>query len=272
MTISRDVAAQLGQETLRIIQAGSYTSADGTMVDIRAALDLAARGTCAYPPEATLPSITARGATTTITVTNESTLAAVRRLSAAQQRPVALNFASAKHPGGGFLSGARAQEESLVRASGLYACLVGNPMYERHAALHDALYTSYALYSPDVPIFRDDLGVLLPQPHLCSFITAPAVNARVVLEHDPTRRAVVTAAMHERIARVLTIAAIHHHTALVLGAWGCGVFGNDPHEIATCFADALRGPFAQVFDTIIFAILDTSPEHRFLRPFAQAFG
>ena len=57
--------------------------------------------------------------------------------------------ASAKHPGGGFLGGARAQEESLARSSGLYACINGNPMYDHHKAHGDAMYTDYAIYSPD---------------------------------------------------------------------------------------------------------------------------
>src|SRR5207253_843688 len=100
----------------------------------------------------------------------ETTLASARRLVAAGQRPAALNFASAKHPGGGFLNGALAQEESLARSSALYACLVGNPMYTFHQAQSDALYTDYAIYSPDVPVFRGDDGALLPEPYLCSFI------------------------------------------------------------------------------------------------------
>src|SRR6185436_15287898 len=160
---------------------------------------------------------------------------AARRRGAA---PAALNFASAKHPGGGFLTGALAQEESLARSSGLYACLV-----------------SYAIYSPDVPVFRDDTGHLLPQPYSCSFITAPAVNAKVVLDRDRARRPEVRAAMYERVERVLGIAAAHGHPALVLGAWGCGVFGNDPQQIAELFAAALHGPFRGVFATVVFAVL-----------------
>ena len=145
-------------------------------------------------------------------------------------------------------------------------------MYARHAQSHDALYTSSAIYTPDVPVFRDDAGQLLDTPYLAAFITALAVNAGVVLARDPSRRNAVTATMRERIARVLAIAAVHGHTALVLGAWGCGVFQNDPAEIAGLFATALRGPFHGAFAEVVFAILDTSAERRFIHPFERAFG
>jgi uncharacterized protein (TIGR02452 family) len=187
-------------------------------------------------------------------------------------RVVALNFAAARHPGGGWLTGARAQEESLARASGLVACIADDPMYARHAQMQDALSTSRAIYAPDVPVFRDDDGRLLDAPYLLSFISAPAVNAGVVLERDRSRRAEITAAMRERVSRVLAIAATHGHDALILGAWGCGVFKNEPAAVASVFAAALRGPFRGVFMTIVFAVLDTSPERRCIGPFERVFG
>jgi len=88
-----------------------------------------------------------------------------------------LNFASATHPGGGFLSGARAQEEYLARSSGLYACIRDNPMYAFHRSRSDPHYTNYAVYSPEVPVFRSDDGSLLDEPYTVGIITSPAVNA-----------------------------------------------------------------------------------------------
>jgi uncharacterized protein (TIGR02452 family) len=227
-------------------------------------------GTCSYPPDASLPRTPLGDKQMRIEVINESTLAAAWSLVREGHRPVALNFASAKHPGGGFLGGARAQEESLARSSGLYACLNGNPMYTFHHARSDALYTDYAIYSPDVPVFRDDEGGLLDQPYLCSFITSPAPNAKVVLERDRRRRAEIRDAMDRRIRKVLAIAAARGHEALVLGAWGCGVFGNDSQEVAELFQRALGYHFQGVFTRVVFAVLDWSEERRFIGPFQKA--
>ena len=67
----------------------------------------------------------------------------------------------------------------------------------------------------------------------------------------------------------------HHddqrHKRVNLGAWGCGVFKNDPTEIAGHFAAALGRSFQSIFATVIFAVLDTSPERRFIGPFERVF-
>jgi uncharacterized protein (TIGR02452 family) len=272
MNMNRKRAAALGQETVRILEAGHYQTEAGTVVEIEEQLRRAVAGTCSYPPDQPLHALAPGSKETHIEVANESTLAAARRLIEAGQRPAALNFASAKHPGGGFLGGARAQEESLARSSGLYACLAGNPMYAEHRDQRNPMYSHYAIYSPDVPVFRTDDGALLERPFLCSFITSPAVNAQVVLQRNPGYRPQIQSAMRERIFKVLTIAALHGHDALVLGAWGCGVFGNDCQEIAELFGQALRGPFCGVFAQVVFAILDWSEEARFIGPFRSVFA
>jgi uncharacterized protein (TIGR02452 family) len=272
MSLARERAAALGQQTQRILAERRYTTGHGAIVDLAPLIEHARAGTRSYPPEVMLPAQLPGPNATSIQVTLETTLAAARGLAAAGGHVAALNFASARRPGGGWLSGALAQEESLARASALVPCIADDAMYARHAQLHDALYTSSAIYSPDVPVFGDDDGRLLDAPYLVAFITAPAANAGVVLERDRSRRAEITAAMRERVARVLAIAATHGHDALVLGAWGCGVFKNDPAEIAELFAAALRGPFQGAFRTVVFAVLDSSPERRFIGPFERAFA
>jgi uncharacterized protein (TIGR02452 family) len=271
MLINRDRAAELGCETVGILKAGFYATAAGKAIEIRELVQRAVEGTCSYPPDVPLPQIPPGGKETCIEVENQTTLGTARRLVEEGHRPVALNFASANHPGGGFLSGARAQEESLARSSALYACLVDDPMYDFHRSRADPMYTDYAIYSPDVPVFRTDDGTLLDQPYLCSFITAPAVNANVVLARASGSRSEIRVAMSARIQKVLTIAGIHGHETVVLGAWGCGAFGNDSHEIAELFHQALAGAFRRVFAKVIFAIIDWSEDNHFIGPFRSVF-
>src|SRR5262249_18471136 len=114
----------LGNHTHSILQAGGY-DAGGARVELRALLDAAIAGTKLYR---TLEvSFEGPKRKAVVEVVEESTLAAARRL--AHENPVALNFASAKNPGGGWLGGARAQEESIARASGLVPCLESQPQY-----------------------------------------------------------------------------------------------------------------------------------------------
>jgi len=159
--ISRELAARYGEEAVQIVQDGAYRAPSGNLVSIAGLLERSVKGTTSYPPDVALPQAWIGTYQTGIEVSNETTLAAVQRLRGAGHHPVALNFASATHPGGGFRSGARAQEEYLARSSGLYACLRGHSMYAFHRARHDPLYTNYVIYSPHVPVFRGDDGVLL---------------------------------------------------------------------------------------------------------------
>jgi len=181
---------------------------------------------------------------------------------------VALNFASATHPGGGFLAGARAQEESLCWSSGLYACLSDHPVYAFHQAQGDPLHTDYVIYSPAVPVFRSDEGALLPEPWPLAFITSAAPLATAL---PAGRNSEIEPAMLGRIAKVLAVGLAHGHESIVLGARGCGAFGNDGDVVARLFHEALDGPFRGCYRKVEFAILDWSEEGRFIGPFQRAF-
>src|SRR5437764_10893947 len=109
-------------------------------------------------------------------------------------------------------------------------------MYAFHAGQTGGLYSNYAIYAPDVPVIRTDAGDLLSRPYLCSFITCPAVNAGAVRAKD---RGSIRPEMERRVGKVLALAAGHGHDGVVLGAWGCGVFRNDPGMIAELFHAAL---------------------------------
>src|SRR5215467_7733482 len=273
MPLNRSQRAQMAQETVRIIGDGHYVSTAGRRVDISEAVAASVAGTREFPPDraVTLPHGLRGRHATRIVVQNETTLAAARRLIA-DHRTIALNFASARNPGGGFLSGSEAQEESLARSSSLYACLDGRSMYAFHQRHGDALYTDYVIYSPAVVVFRDNEGKLLEAPFMCSFLTAPAPNAGAALQEDPARTEEVRRALQSRVSKVLSIAAAQGYDAIVLGAWGCGVFKNDPRDVAAQFQSALSGDFAGVFRLVHFAVLDRSSGNVIIAPFRQAFG
>src|SRR5205814_7920498 len=96
---------------------------------------------------------------TSFQVVNRTTLDAARRLLDLDPGAdvLCLNFASAKHPGGGFLGGARAQEESLARSSGLYPCIAPmREMYDFNRSCGTCLSSDYLLHSPRAPVFRDE--------------------------------------------------------------------------------------------------------------------
>jgi len=266
--ISRELAARYGRQAAEIIESGEYVSPSGRVVQIGHRVKRSVEGTVSYPPDRPFQE-SARGPFATgITVQNTTTLEAARTLIVAGDFPAVLNFASATHPGGGFLSGARAQEESLARSSALYACIRNDPMYVFHRSLRDPLYTNYAIYSPDVPVFRADDGSLLEGPYTVAIITSPAVNA---VRLDPARRNEIGPAMWRRILKVLSIGLHHGHDALVLGAWGCGAFGNDGREIAGLFHRALEDNFKGAFRHIVFAVLDRSRGRKVIGPFREAF-
>jgi len=269
--IDRGLAARLGTQTVAILEAGGYDGPEGH-VDLRASLQAAREGTRSHPPDEPIPRVATQRTTTRYEVRNETTLQAARRLAESGRAPLALNFASAYHPGGGFLGGSRAQEESLARSSGLYACIADQPMYAYNQAHRSPVYSDWLLYSPRVPVFREDDGTLLARPYPCAFITAPAVNAKVILARDPSRRGELRGIMERRVDRVLAAAAHHGHATLVLGAWGCGAFGNDPQDIAAAFRDALRGPHAERFETVVFAVVDWHDDEPTMGPFRRAFA
>lgn len=201
-----------------------------------------------------------------IQVANETTLGAAERLVARGRWPLALNFANGVQPGGGFLSGALvAQEEVLCRSSALYATLEGDPLYAAHARRPRPDSIDWAIYSADVPVFRRDDGTPHDSPWPLSFLTCAAPYAPAIGQPEAGDL------LQVRIQRVLAIARAFGHEMLVLGAWGCGAFGNDPVRTARDFRQALERDFAGAFGEIVFAIADWSPERRFLGPFREVF-
>eukprot|EP00039_Didymoeca_costata_P032358 m.37517 g.37517 ORF g.37517 m.37517 type:complete len:272 (-) comp9321_c0_seq1:182-997(-) len=194
-----------------------------------------------------------------------TTLAACARLQqelGADGEVCALNFASAKNPGGGFLRGSSAQEESICRASGLYHCIQNSNMYTVNRRDNNyCIYANMGIFSPRVPVIKSDTGVTHPERQYVSFITVPAVNAKMATPR--AGQEAVQEAMRQRIRLVLQIARHHNQRNLVLGAFGCGVFGNSPNFVAQCFRHLLNNEFRGVFSRVIFGMLSDNEADAF---------
>ena len=266
LDISRDYAARLGQETVKFLDRGGYDPPSGKWVSLRESTERASLARVSLPPLAPLPfdTNTTPVSRLTVSVKNRTTLEVSRTLVAQGKNPCALNFAAPVHPGGGFLTGARAQEEGLARSSALYATLKSDPMYAYHERTDSLTASDWAILSPDVPVFRLDDGTLLDETWNLSILTCAAPQAKRMTYTDP-------ALMQNRIERVLAIAQTYRYRTLVLGAWGCGAFGNDPGQVSGSFRDLIFGKFLGAFEEIIFAITDWSPERRFLASFREGF-
>jgi uncharacterized protein (TIGR02452 family) len=265
---ARSKNASLAKETIKICQAEQYTSPSGYTVDLSSTLTAAVRGTTLYSPE---DIVTVKSAlyTPTIEVVNETTAqAAVRLMNEGKEHIVALNFASARNPGGGFLAGAIAQEEDLCRCSGLYSCLKSKPVFYNENILSEGqYYTDNIIYSPEVPFFRNDHNILLEQPFLLSIISAPAPNLRDVENVDEDELIQV---LYARALKILKIAAKNGHKNIILGAWGCGAFGNDPTTVSMIFSEVLKD--VPAFEHVCFAVYDTREPPVLLQSFKRIVG
>ncbi|MBW4513283.1 MAG: TIGR02452 family protein [Scytonematopsis contorta HA4267-MV1] len=272
----------IAKDTLKIIAAGYYLSPSGENVDITQELSSCIAETKSYLPDAlsklenevllsnpTFPN-------TEFEVRNETTLMGAERMARSQEfkKIAVLNFASAKNPGGGFLNGAQAQEESLARSSALYSSLLKcREHYDFHRSESSLLYSHRIIYSPACPVFRTDDGTLLEKPYLVDFITSPAPNAGQIRRQKLEDEKKIYQVLQERGSKLLSLAVIHNCDALVLGAWGCGVFRNDPSMVAQMFSDFLlpEGQFWGRFKSVLFSILDSSPEQKTFTEFHKRF-
>ncbi len=208
----------------------------------------------------------------TIIVENISTVDAIRKLVLEGKEKIGvLNFASAKNPGGGFLNGAKAQEESLAASSTLYRTLIVHEEYYReNRKCNSMIYTNHAIYSPDVVFFRDG-SFRLTEPVKASVLTLPAVNMGQVIQKGEDVEA-AKKAMKQRMKLALAIFANEGAKNLVLGAYGCGVFRNDPKDVAIWWKELLDTEMGKYFYLVFHAVLDYSREKKCIGAFEEVFS
>jgi len=277
----RERMANIGEETVKIAKQGYYRTNDGGMVTIKRQVENSIDGTVLYTPEE-LDELVERFQPkapfdTVLEVKNITTLHAARDLiEEGVGKVLALNFASARHPGGGFLKGALAQEESLARSSALYETLISKPeMYEENNRIKSGLYSDYMIYSPDVPVFRHDMGNLLSKPYPLSFITSPAANVGFIKKaRQNIPYSDIHNTMKRRIEKILVLGLHQGYENIVLGAFGCGVFQNESIDVAGYFKELLGkdSNYHNQYKKIVFAVYDASENKNTFKTFKHVLS
>lgn len=281
---------RIADETLAAIEHGEI-QLQGSTFHFREVISHSIDNTTFFPPESTLATWSTATPASSSAVPGQlelcegSTLQRARTLLHELNANAAINaddpgrvgvlsFASATKPGGGFLSGAQAQEESLARASTLYASLV-TPTAAQFHQLHKkdrrgGFYSHAMIFSPSVLVLRDDAGAWVP-PYQIEVVTCAAVNAGVVRQHagdsfGPDTAARIEGTMRERMARILFLFEQRGLRNIVLGSFGTGVFRNDVDMVADIWFDLLAedgARFARSFDRVVFGIIDRQTVERF---------
>lgn len=166
-----------------------------------------------------------------------------------------LNFASAKHPGGGFLRGTMAQEESMAYCSDLYYTLYQTRLYDLNVESKSKYYTDNMVLS-DVTFFKNSKYQLINQPKTVKVISSPAVNMNLI-PNDTNNIEKAKQIMKSRMRKIIQLAIDANCKNLVLGAFGCGVFKNNHEDISKAWYELLIIENYKIyFDIIYFTVYD----------------
>lgn len=190
-----------------------------------------------------------------LNVVEETSIESIIRLNKEGKKNIGiLNFASAKKPGGGFLNGRVAQEETLARSSSLYYSLIMYPEFYKNT--QSPYYSDNIIFSPDVVFFKDNNGFVIDTPILASVITCAAPNLTNIESIDQEE---IKKVFRRRINNVLNVFKENNCKNIVLGAWGCGVFKNNPNDVSKYFKQILNnGTFDNYFESVTFSIYDST--------------
>ena len=238
-------------------------------MDTRFAADIA-RSRAELKTYEGIPEVKAEGCMPQVSVVDQDSASAVlergRGLASACDLAL-LDFASFVNPGGGYERGAWAQEEAICSESTLYNVLRDQRAWygqNRSRNINCELYRNRGLVVPKVRFERDGYH------SYADVIVVAAPFAKRARENYKVKDEALYAAMRDRIRFVMGIADDLGHKKLVLGAFGCGVFGWDAGVVAKMFAEELVTG-THVAEQVIFAI----PRGRFdenLPIFEHAFA
>jgi len=286
----RDAAAamrvDIARQTMDCARACSYTLADGTTVRLDANAAAHSRATVLYDDEKARRMSERIQQSADVkqqleVVVHEGDcldLALSLKRDDPQCRPLVLNMASYRHPGGGFLKGSAAQEESIFRRSTYHLALM--PLKRNFYPFSDL----DGIYSPGILVFRASEAqgfAFLPEPVSLDFVAVAACRRPRLLANAEGAQVLdrdSETLTENKIRLMLDIGRAHQHDTLVLGAFGCGAFGNPPQHVAQIFRRVLSEPvYRYAFHRVYFAIIDDHNAHRQhnregnLAPFARVF-
>lgn len=185
-----------------------------------------------------------------------------------------MNFANAYHPGGGYKSGACAQEECLCRQSTLYESISSpkaSKMYKFNFKFGTAFDSDYMLLSPVVDVFRNIDLEFIPKPYTTAVMTIPAPNL-FDRAYGQSQEA-LDSVMKKRLRQYLYCAARFGYRTITLGAWGCGAFGHDARNVAGYFKELIvEEKMWKLFDKIIFAVYGRGNSEYNYKMFKEVLG
>ena len=211
-----------------------------------------------------------------IKVTNRDTFTAAKEyaniINSANEGFVGvLNFASSTNPGGGVTKGSTAQEECLCRCSNLYLTLYQEKCireyYNVNKKYMSNLGSDAIIYSRNIYVFKDKNYNMLPvkDRFYVDVLTCAAPNLREnprnqynsnASEEKLTLTDEELYNIHVKRARnILNVAVKNEDDYLILGAFGCGAFRNNPEIVAKAYKDVLQD-YMYCFKVIDFAIID----------------
>lgn len=263
-------------ETIKIIKNGNYTSPNGTLVVIGSARDKLKLDS----NKAISTNWVEKKEDLEIIVKNQDSLDAAEELIMEGFRPediTVLNMASWRVPGGGVLKGSRAQEEDICRRSNLLESIgVGSTVVSKYLGLTYDPYM-YPLKEDEqiltigVTVFRNSNYELRERPFRCNILTASAIQRPTLVrghlsENDKEL-------MKRKIRLILNNSSITKVKVLVLGAFGCGAYGNPPEDVAKLFKEILtEETIPKCIERVVFAILDKKSTDNNLKAFQDVFN
>lgn len=274
------------RNTIDIVNKGRYVTEDGTYYSFPDDSDMMCK-TVFYEREICLPEAVQGCEQTIVEVQNIDCLYAGAQLKEQGYNPAVLNMASRRNPGGGVVTGAGAQEETLFRRTNLFRSLY---QFAPFAGMYGIKTSHYqypldrnfgGVYTPEAIYFRESEQkgyALLDNPVSLSFITVAGMN-----RPDLTAEGMIAdhhvEPIKNKIRTIFRIGLAHGHDSLVLGALGCGAFRNPPRHVARLFHEVMDElEFKNKYRRIVFAILDDHNAHQShnsegnYKPFADEFA